>query len=507
MKDSSTVRSLYSLGCSLTLLCAALAGCAQVPLDQRRAELPDFARAQHAASIHLAAQGWPEARWWSRYHDAQLDALIERALRDSPTLAVAGERILGARAALAVERSSGGASLDLDAGLNRQRYSGNGLFPAPIGGAFYNDAAVQIKAGYDFDWWGKHRAAVAASLGEVNARQAELAQAERTLTTAVAQSYFRWQLLTARAAATRRIAALQSEVLAERQARIARGLGSIDEQRIAERDLGTYQEQALALDAQAAREREALRALVGATGADADAELALTAQPVAAGIATLPAEMGFALLARRPDLQAARWRVEAMLGRVAASQAAFYPDINLAGAVGLDAVSLGRLLRPNSRTLLLGTAVQLPLFDSRRLSADLGVARAERNAAIADYNAAVLRAVAEVAQEGATVQGLERESAAHAATRAASAALVEASTRRMKQGLGDRNAVLLARQSLLRQDDIGLQQQDAALQAEVALMRALGGGYQADPLTGAAVSADADTDAVSLRAALPQPSN
>lgn len=501
MKDSSTVRPVYFLRCSLALLCAALAGCAQVPLDERRAELPDFARAQHAASIHLAAQGWPEARWWSRYHDGQLDALIERALRDSPTLAVAGERILGARAALAVERSSGGASLDLDAGLNRQRYSGNGLFPAPIGGAFYNDAAVQIKAGYDFDWWGRHRAAVAASLGEVNARQAEAAQAERTLTTAVAQSYFRWQLLTARAAATRLIADLQREVLADRQARIARGLAAIDEQRIAERDLGTFQEQALAFDAQAAREREALRALVGATGADE--ELALAAQPVAAGIATLPSEMGFALLARRPDLQAARWRVEAMLGRVAASQAAFYPDINLAGAIGLDAVSLGRLLRPNSRTLLLGSAVQLPLFDSRRLSADLGVARAERNAAIADYNAAVLRAVAEVAQEGATVQGLERESAAHAATRAASAALVEASTRRMKQGLGDRNAVLLARQSLLRQIDIGLQQQDAALQAEVALIRALGGGYQADPLSGAAVSVDAGTDAVSLRTALP----
>ncbi|MDB5960123.1 MAG: hypothetical protein JWP59_1417 [Massilia sp.] len=483
----------------LPLLCLALAGCAPIPYDAHRAELPDFARAQHASSIHLAQDGWPEARWWTRYHDAQLDALVERALRDNPTLAVASERIAAAQAALALEKSAGGASLDLDAGLNRQRYSGNGLFPEPIGGHFYNDAALQLKAGYDFDWWGKQRALVAASLGEVNARQAERAQAERTLTAALAQSYFHWQLLSARAAATRAMAALQRDIVAERRARIERGLASIDEQHIAERDLGAFNEQALGLDAQAAREREALRALVGETApagagpalSAPDLSLDLKAQPVAAGIAGLPAQLGITLLARRPDLQAARWRVESTLGRVAASQAAFYPDINLSAAIGLDAVSLGRLLRSGSRTMLIGSTLQLPLFDSGRLSGQLGVARAARNSAIADYNAAVLRAVAEVAQEGATLQGLRQEADAHAGTRAASSALVESSTRRMNQGVGERGAVLLARQSLLRQDDIGLQQQDALLQTEVALIKALGGGYDADPLRGSAAAAAA----------------
>lgn len=484
MKEASILRIL-----KLALTGAVLAGCARIPLETHRAEMPDFARAQHAASIHLAASGWPEARWWTRYHDAQLDALVERALRDNPTLAVAGERVTGAQAALALEKSAGGGAINFDAGLNRQRYSGNGLFPEPIGGHFYNDAAVQIKAGYDFDWWGKQRALVAASLGEVNASLAERAQAERTLAAAVAQGYFHWQLLSARAAATRALADLQRELVAERRARVDRGLATIDEQRIAERDLGAFQEQALGLDAQAAREREALRALVGETGTGGpasagmsfDRSFDLNARPVAAGVAGLPADLGITLLARRPDLQAARWRVEATLGRVAASQAAFYPDINLNAAIGLDAVSLGRLLRSGSRTMLVGSAIELPLFDSARLSGALGVARAARDSAIADYNAAVLRAVAEVAQEGATMQGLLQESAAHAATRAASSALVDASSRRMIQGVGERRDLLLARQSLLRQDDIGLQQQDALLQTDVALIRALGGGYDAGP--------------------------
>ncbi len=487
MPPSIEVKLTMTKRLSLICLAALLAACAHVPPDTRTQARTDLSSIRLADSIHLAREGWPDARWWTRYQDPQLDALIERALQNNPSLAVAAERFAGAQAALAVAGSAGGASTSIAAGLNRQRYSGNGLFPEPIGGNFFNDASVQVKAGYDFDWWGKHRAEVASALGEVNARRAEQAQAERTLAAAVAQSYFHWQLLTARAGATRALLSLQEELVAERHQRVQRGLAATDVEGIARRDLGTLREQALALDGQAAREREALRALAG----DRGGAIQLKPQPVSPGVAALPAHLGLQLLARRPDLQASRWRIESMLGKVAASQAAFYPDINLAAAFGLDAVSLGRLLRPDSRTLLLGSAIELPLFDSRRLSADLGVARAERDAAIADYNSTVARAVAEVAEEGATLQGLQAQAAAHAATRAASAALLESSSRRMQAGLIDRDTVLLARQSLLRQDDIGLQQQDATLQTEVALIKALGGGYQATPASATAATAAA----------------
>lgn len=476
MKERSPVRPTQHLSIlGSALLALAIGGCAYIPKDAVQQPAPDFARAQHAASIKLARDGWPEARWWTSYHDAQLDALIERALKDSPTLPVAAARLAAARAAYGVDASRGGFRAGLEVGANRQRYSGNGLFPEPIGGNFYNDASVQLKTGYDFDWWGKNRALVAAALGEVDARQAEASQAEKTLAAAVAQSYFRLQLLWARLDNVHAMAGLQRDVIADKAARIAHGLANIDEQRNAERDLGALDEQAAGLAAQAGREREVLRALVGA-GAEDMPQLAHRA--VAGGVAGLPPQLGLELLARRPDLQAARWRVEATLGRVAASQAAFYPDINLVGSFGLDAVSIGRLLRPDSRTMLIGSMIQLPLFDSSRLTAELGVARAQRNQVIADYNQAVMHAVGEVAAEGATLQGLERQASAHAATRAASAALVASATRRMKQGLADRAALLQASQAMLRQEEIRLQQQDAALQSEVALIKALGGGYQ-----------------------------
>jgi multidrug efflux system outer membrane protein len=482
MKKTTQTKYLRAIAGAAVAL--AIGGCAHIPADTTAPAQPDFARAQHAASIKLAREGWPEARWWSEFHDAQLDRLMTQALADGPNLSSAQARVMSARAALSAERAGSGAQLGLDIGANRQRYSGNGLFPEPIGGNFYNDASVQLQASYDFDWWGKHRAMVAAALGEVNARQADYSQAEQTLAAAVAQSYFRLQALWARHGNTQALMVLQRDVIADKKARIGHGLANIDEQRSAERELAALNEQAEKLTTQAGREREALRALVGADSADLGW---LKAEPLPAGAPALPQQLGLELLARRPDLQAARWRVEASLGRVAASRAAFYPDLNLVGAFGLDAVSIGRLLRTGSRTMFIGSALQLPLFDSGRLDAQLGQARAQRNEMVADYNQSVLNAVRDVATEGVTLQGIERQLQAHTATRDASAALLATANKRLASGLADRSALLQAKLALAREDDAALQLKDAQLQTQVALIKALGGGYRAPAVQTAAI--------------------
>jgi multidrug efflux system outer membrane protein len=455
---------------------ALVAGCISVPPDTTRGAGSDAAKLRLAADIVLPADAWPAEQWWLAYSDPQLNALVARALRDSPTLAVAQARLAGARAVSGAEQADEGARLGLAGGANRQRYSSNGFFPPPLGGAWYNDFSVQARASYDFDWWGKHRALVAAALGEANARQAEGAQAAQTLAASVAQSYFRLQMLWARQDNVKALMAVQRDLIADRQARMAHGLLSQDALQSARLDLATLDQQAVRYDTEAAREREALRALVGG---DAEVLAGLARFTPTPAINALPHELGLELLARRPDLQAARWRVEAQLGRIAASEAAFRPDINLMGSVGLDAVSLGKLLRYPSRTPLLGATLDLPLFDSGRLKAQLGIARADRDTLVAEYNEAVLEAVRDVAMEGATLQGIERETASHAAALDASARLAANAEARQRRGLADRAAVLQAKQTMLRQRDSDLQLVDARLQAQVALVKALGGGYHA----------------------------
>jgi multidrug efflux system outer membrane protein len=454
---------------------ALLAGCISVPADTAKpANLDLAARAQHAPDITLPADAWPAEQWWLDYGDPQLNALIARSLRDNPSLAVVQARVASAGARLASERANEGVSAGLDTGVNRQRYSANGFFPEPLGGNYFNDFSVQARASYDFDWWGKHRSLIAAALGEANARQAESAQARQTLAASVAQSYFRLQMLWARQDNVNALISLQRELIAGRKQRIAHGLANADVLRNAELDLGTLQEQAARFDTQALREREALRALAGG---DAQALSDLARFKPAPGVNALPRELGMELLARRPDLQAARWRVEAQLGRVAAGEAAFRPDINLMAGFGLDAVSLGKLLRWPSRTPFLGATLDLPLFDSGRLNAQLGIARSGRNELVAEYNEAVLNAVREVAQEGATLQGLDKEAQAHALALDASRKLAASAEARMKRGLLERAGVLQAKMTVLRQQDTDLQLIDARLQTQVALMKALGGGY------------------------------
>ena len=118
---------------------ALLSGCISVPADTTRSAGPDAAHARLAADITLPADAWPAEQWWLAYSDPQLNALVARALRDNPTLAVAKARLAGARAVTGAEQADEGARLGLAGGANRQRYSSNGFFPPPLGGAWYND--------------------------------------------------------------------------------------------------------------------------------------------------------------------------------------------------------------------------------------------------------------------------------------------------------------------------------------------------------------------------------
>jgi multidrug efflux system outer membrane protein len=491
-------------------LALALASCAHVPAE-RSAPLAqrDVSATAIAADIRLARDGWPEARWWNVYGDAQLDGLIAAALAASPDLDAAAAQIASAHSSLDRTRAAAGLEAGVYGGMNRQRYSGTGLFPAPIGGSYFTEETVRVEARYNFDWWGRNKAQVAAAAGEVNAHQADYAQAERALSAAIAQSYFRLQGGWARRTNLAQLIAAQQAMLDDAAKRIARGLGVADEARQASGELSQLRKQLAQLDGDNLREREALRALLGGDGAasagaleaagprakaaanaaaaavaarSGTAQLLASLQPRAlpAGPHALPSRLGMELLARRPDLQAARWRVEASLSRIDAAKAAFYPDINISAAAGLNSISLEHLLEAPSRTLFLGPTVTLPLFDSKRLAAQLEGTRSERNALVAEYNRAVVAAVRDVAQDAAAVQALEAETTEQAAASATAQALLQSAQARLKGGLASQHAVLAAQLNALRQQDAALHLQQIQLQAEVALIHSLGGGYRAD---------------------------
>ena len=241
----------------------------------------------------------------------------------------------------------------------------------------------------------------------------------------------------------------------------------------------------------AAAELQAARVLLSANVARAYVGLArllalrdLTTQTLAqrqAQLDLLPQRLGADLLGRRADVVAARWRVETALQDMAVARTQFYPDINLVGFVGLNALGLGNLLNLGSRNLGIGPALRLPLFDGGRLRANLQGRAADADAATAAYNGAVLDAAREVADASTSLQSLARQRVEQAQALAATESAYDLALQRYRAGLGSYLVVLSAETGVLAQRQQATDLQARLLDNQVALMRALGGGWQAAP--------------------------
>lgn len=196
----------------------------------------------------------------------------------------------------------------------------------------------------------------------------------------------------------------------------------------------------------------------------------------------IPATLSYELLARRPDLQAMRWYVQASLDQVDSARALFYPSFDIKAFFGLDSIHLHTLFKKTSRQFNFIPGLKLPLFDGGRLNANLEGTRAASNMMIERYNQSVLNAVRDVAVNGTRLQTLnderemqaERVEATRFTQRAAEAAYQRGLTSRL-QATEARLPVLAEEMSLLMLDSRRVIQ-------SIQLMKSLGGGYQAAPV-------------------------
>ena len=175
------------LGFLLSLL---IAGCAPFPkLDPPEPEVGVQTLASKEA-FSAPSGSWPSDRWWAKYDDSQLDQLMTEALRDSPSLKVAQARVRRAQAVGQVAGAPLLPQVGLEAAAGVQRLSYNYLTaPQSVVRGWNEVGQVALDMRWEIDFWGKYRAGLAAATSEIEARRAELAQAELVLTTSLASSY------------------------------------------------------------------------------------------------------------------------------------------------------------------------------------------------------------------------------------------------------------------------------------------------------------------------------
>jgi multidrug efflux system outer membrane protein len=236
--------------------------------------------------------------------------------------------------------------------------------------------------------------------------------------------------------------------------------------------------QIVSAQAQIRELRESMRALVGA-GPDGLPVIEPVALPRSQ--AALPATLSYELLARRPDLQAMRWYVEASFSRIDAAKAAFYPSFDIKAFFGFNALHLADLFTHASQQINLIPGLYLPIFDGGRLNANLRGAREGSNLLIEQYNQAVLNAVRDVAQTGSRLQALDEEAGLQRQRVESIAFARDSVEAHYQRGLASRLAALEARQPVIAQRVALLTLDGQMLGQEIALTKALGGGYHANP--------------------------
>jgi NodT family efflux transporter outer membrane factor (OMF) lipoprotein len=439
-------------------------------------------RPLEAASVALTgpALPGPDQAWWQELQDPQLDQLIETALARNPGITAALARVRVAREQAAIAGALQQPQLGLDATVTRERFSENYLIPPPYGGGTYWEGRLGLNLSWHLDFWGRQAALVEQAGRSADAAALDAVTAELMLTSAVAQAYVEF----ARAQQLEQLAlqtqAQRNALLRLTRERVGAGLDSMAELRAAESSV----EQSAVDIAQAQLAAElAGNALATLTATGAATPLALT-PPVLRfdGAPAMPQALPADLLARRPDVRAARLRIDAATAGRAAAHANFYPNVDLVAFAGVVAIGLDDLLQGDSRQWSVGPAVHLPVFDAGRLKAEYRRAGAEVDAAVAAYNESVLRAVREAADQSSRLRSCATQLAAQQRALNAAEQAYDLAVQRYGAGITSQVTVLNTETQLLAARRQRTQLLADCTSARIALRVALGGHIPQEPV-------------------------
>lgn len=456
----------------------ALAACASLP-EMGPAPQPK-APAAYATSQSFAAPArtWPADDWWRAYNDPELTGLIEEGLKSSPDLAAAAARLHKAEAIEGEARAAQLPSLGAEGSVQAAKLSyNNGIPPAFTPHGVNGAGLVGLNFDWELDFWGKNRKAVAAAVSDVRAAEAQAAEARLVLSTGIASAYAELVRLYAERDVAEQDLRVRQDTLTLVSDRVTNGLDTRAELSQAKAGAPTARQQIDALDEEIALTKNRIAALMGA-GPDRALQVG---RPTVRTIQAfgLPSNLAADLIGRRPDVVAARWRAEAEAKRIGVAKAQFYPNVNLIALAGFQSLGLSKLFASGSDILQAGPAVTLPIFEGGALRANLKGARADYDEAVAVYDSTLTQALQQVADAAASERALgERLNQAQQALDANQDAY-QAASLRYRGGLSNYQSVLLVEDAMLQSRRTVADLQTRAFALDIALVRALGGGFTA----------------------------
>ncbi|CAN0624691.1 outer membrane protein, multidrug efflux system [Burkholderia multivorans] len=474
------------------LLVSLLAACAVGP-DYKRPDVATPAAFKEAPVLAAGEQAgtWKTAEpsdvahrgeWWKVFGDPALDALEAQALAANQNLKAAAARVEEARAATRAARSQWFPQIGAGFGPTREGLSSASQFqPQGTGPTTATLWRAQGTVSYEADLFGRVSRNVEASRADTAQSEALFRSVQLALQADVAQNYFELRRLDSDQDLYRRTVELRDAALKLVQRRFNEGdISELDVSR-AKNELATAQADAVGVARRRAASEHALAILLGKPPAD----FTFTETPIVPVKVAIPAGLPSALLERRPDIAAAERAMAAANARVGLAKSAYFPKLDITGAFGYEAATLGSLFMWSSRTFLLGpfagAALTLPIFDGGRRSAGVQQARAQYDEQVANYRQQVLVAFREVEDNLADLRLLDEQIRAQDAAVNASKRAATLSRTQYQEGEVSYLDVIDSERSVLVSQLQANQLTGTQAVSTVNLIRALGGGWGGQP--------------------------
>ncbi|HEX7909489.1 MAG TPA: efflux transporter outer membrane subunit [Paraburkholderia sp.] len=469
--------SAWTASIAAAVAALSLAGCVNYAGIKSDKHIAPPASYETQQSLPAEGGQWPSLDWANQFGDPQLRKLIDEALAGNPTIDQARARIEKASSTVGTANSALYPKVTGSYSWTRELYSGNGSVPPPVNGTWQSENNLLTSASFDLDLWGKNRERLRQSVSQEKVAEAEAEEVRITLAASVASSYNQLARLYALRDIEVREVKNREDIGHITEGRVGAGLDTNVERQTANGDTATSRSSVSDLDGQITTVRYQLGALLG-QGPDRGLKIANPSLGEGANVA-LPDNLPADLISRRPDIVSAYWQVDAATHGIKEKKAEFYPDVNLSAAAGLDAFGWGKFLTAGSGQLQAGPAIHLPIFDAGELRSELKGQYADFDYDVATYNQTLINALSDVATQVTQIHSADRQlvdaqQALDAQTKAWQLALV-----RYKAGLNQQLQVLNADDNRLAAETAVVNLEMTRRSTQIALIKALGGGFDA----------------------------
>ncbi|MFM1910811.1 MAG: hypothetical protein RJB18_202 [Pseudomonadota bacterium] len=459
---------------SVALPALSLVACQMLGPDYFRPKQALPASYQEAQATDAAAT--ISNQWWTLYNDEVLNDLISKASKNNTDLKIAVARIEEADGYMREVGAALFPQVNVDSSASRYKVTELGATPLFNGmSPTRSNYNVKLSTTFELDFWGKLRRAQESAKAQALASRFAKDTVDLSLKSLVTGDYLLLRSLEAQIEISKANMKSREDSLALTQRRLEGGVSSALDVHQAEVAYNNLKAQLADLTRQRAIIAHQLAVLTG----DLDLKIAagdiksLPVPPVP------PVGLPSTLLEARPDVRQAEQNLIAANAKIGVAKAALFPTISLTAGFGGESKDLGDVLKSAARIWNGGLSLNLPVFDSGRLSSKVDQASAAQKQLLGSYERAVQNAFTEVNDALVNVrQNTERETALNASQSSASKAL-EIANNRYKSGYTGYLEVLDAQRVFNDASLAYVQSRQARLTSTVELFKALGGGWVA----------------------------